>query len=110
MSDEYKGPWMVCIVMHDRVYGGPEEGGWYYDTYDPFDIAALELMKEHELGIFTYSKSEMQIARDNMWEIVDRINKQERRNPNSVFSIGEYSVEVYEGYPKYIPEERPTYE
>lgn len=110
MPDEYKGPWTVCIVMHDRVYGGPEEGGWYYDTYDPFHHDVLELMKENELGIFTYSKFQMQKARDHMWEIVDRINKKERRDVNSVLSNGEYSVEVYEGYPKFIPEERPRYE
>jgi len=54
--------------------------------------------------------SEMVITMNNMWEIAERMNKEERRNANSVNSIGEYSVEVYEGYPKYIPEERPTYE
>lgn len=110
MSNEYEGPWTVCIVMHDRVYGGPEEGGWYYDTYDPFDHAALELMKEHSLGCFTYSKTNKNSAVWLMRKFADKANKEERRDANSVNSKGEYSVEVYEGYPKFLPEERPRYE
>ena len=25
------------LYLHDRAYGGSEEGGWWYDTYSPAD-------------------------------------------------------------------------
>jgi hypothetical protein len=30
-----RGPWVVAIHFVDREYGGPEEGGWWYDTSEP---------------------------------------------------------------------------
>jgi hypothetical protein len=43
-GEDDKGSWEVAdatpllyanLYLHDREYGGPEEGGWWYDTYSP---------------------------------------------------------------------------
>lgn len=34
----------VCAIRFAREYGGPEEGGWYFNTEDP--LAALPVTSE----------------------------------------------------------------
>ena len=51
-------PFYIVAVGHDRCYGGPEEGGWWYDTFRVLGVrrvwdvrsglaAARALMEEH---------------------------------------------------------------
>ena len=35
---------MVSVYLVDRAYGGPEEGGWYYDTGEPVAEEGLPLL------------------------------------------------------------------
>ena len=30
-TPDHPGPWVVTVAIADRAYGGPEEGGWWYD-------------------------------------------------------------------------------
>jgi len=32
MTRQYSGFWFVNVYSMDREFGGPEEGGWWYDT------------------------------------------------------------------------------
>lgn len=33
IEPDYNGPWHVVAYQVTREFGGPEEGGWYYDWY-----------------------------------------------------------------------------
>lgn len=54
IEPEYTGPWHVVKYDVTREYGGPEEGGWWYDWYanpvlistTPEDYGAASLLKD----------------------------------------------------------------
>lgn len=102
---------MVCIVLEDRAYGGPEEGGWWYDTFNPDDYEAKWLT--HEAGgpwIFQDSEAALKKCRE-----INQLLKDERvndgRSPiDSIISRGQYAAYIYDGYPHYVPREIPHYE
>lgn len=101
--------YVVCVALHDRAYGGPEEGGWWYDTYQPEVSEAAWLT--HEAGgpwLFRDLKDAQAKVR---WldEQLASVNK-DRYGPNSVLSQGHYVGYAFDGYPHRIPQERPTYE
>ncbi len=100
--DQYEGPWTVAIFMMDRQYGGPEEGGWYYDVGEP-ELEYAHLVKgfEFEEDANAYC-SELQ-------RLTEELNKG-RPSIGSVLSRGRYAARICEGYPKSFPAERPHYE
>ena len=90
-------PRTVVLYLTDRAYGGPEEGGWWYDYSHP----EVEIeVDEREVG--------------PLLEIFERMAKERnaRRNHNisSVASEGRYEVRLVQGKAPYLPEERPHYE
>jgi hypothetical protein len=96
----------VAIYMEDRAYGGPEEGGWYYDT--------AELCMEPEAAQFLRGFKDEAEAMD----YADALNQgivaqwnEGRADISSVLSEGLYFATISEGMPKpYYPEETPRYE
>lgn len=95
----------VAIVMYDKAYGGPEEGGWYYSTYEPVQEYAhlTKIVKTEE-----ESREACAVLRKY---IEDHKLNEGRRSVDSVLSEGQYTVEVYENeYPCFHPKERPHYE
>lgn len=93
----------VAVYLIDRAYGGPEEGGWWYNTGAPAD----------DYSRFTrgFRNEQKAIA------YADRLNRllcsplnKGRRPTSSVLSEGSYFAEVREGNPRAYPEIRPTYE
>lgn len=102
----------VAIYLEDRAYGGPEEGGWYYDCG-----VRIDSMRElEELGpwrtprIFLTEESATIYCRKVNDRIETTINKG-RREISSVLSEGRYCAAVHEGYPPtHYPTERPHYE
>lgn len=86
----------VNVYLHDRAYGGPEEGGWWYDTYSPDECIKCETEEEAE-RIFEEKCKEL-----------EEENK-ERRPITSVLSTGQYEVRL-EAYPaEHEPKYRPIY-
>ena len=84
----------------DRAYGGPEEGGWWYDTGRFIRCR----------GIYTESylakTRQLQIEEEEMPE-----RRKGLRSPGSVLSTGEWPIVVYEDHPgRDYPRERPHYE
>lgn len=106
-DQEEKAPkfFSVAVVMYDKAYGGPEEGGWYFDTYEPVPEYA-------HLTKVVKTKAEAYAARDGLLAYieVEKLNEG-RRDVNSVLSEGQYDVYIYHGeYPCYEPKVRPHYE
>jgi hypothetical protein len=95
----------VAVYLCDMAYGGPEEGGWWYDT-----------------GTLTRIVRTIR-NQDKAYDYCRRLNKklqsrvigpnQGRREYTSVISEGEYQARVFdcdETIPKHFPETRPHYE
>jgi hypothetical protein len=91
----------VAVYLVELAYGGPEEGGWWYQcgelvrqmrTFKSEERASLYCMRLNELLKVTLNKG--------------------RRPISSVASNGRYNAEVMNGRcaPAGIPERRPHYE
>lgn len=95
--------WSVAVYLVDRTFGGPEEGGWYYDYGVP------QISSDLPLPQFFTSEEEAYSARQTMQDKVNALNEG-RPDISSVLSRGRYEAVVMEGLPKMWPERRPTYE
>jgi len=101
----------VAVYMYDRAYGGPEEGGWWYDTYTPMHE---EEEFVHLLAHFP-STEEGEIHAER-WEqlaqkYLDKEYNEYRTPVSSVNSDGKYVVLATDGYDvTHIPHTRPHYE
>ena len=89
---------MGCVAftfgLEDRHYGGPEEGGWWYDSFQP-------------IRVFVCRKEREDVLRRRLMKIRDEKNKF-MRPTSSVLSTGWYAA--YEGIEEASPKERPRYE
>jgi hypothetical protein len=99
----YRGPWTVAICLVDRAYGGPEEGGWWYDTGDPSD--------DHIQHLRGFSDKAAALKyRDELESSVCKEANVGRREISSVLSEGRYHAHLFEGMPRHWPDVRPHYE
>ena len=91
---------IVAIYAIDRAYGGPEEGGWWYDTGTLERIVAI---RHSEEGAFELAR-----RADRLLSHIER----DRRDIGSMAYGGErHAAEVFETTaPRFFPEERPHYE
>jgi len=96
--------WCACVYLVDRAYGGPEEGGWYYDTGEPQPEMGDNLDAQ-----FFASRSEAQRHVDCYKYDVHKLN-QGRAPVSSVNSEGIYEWRITFGMPQSYPQERPHYE
>ncbi len=95
-----KSTYVVAIYLCDRAYGGPEEGGWWYDTG--------ELVRIHR----AYKDPDRAAAKaTRMNGLLNATINKGRREISSVLSEGRYHAEVWENRPlAFYPERRPHYE
>lgn len=94
----------VSIYLVDKAWGGPEEGGWWYDAGEP----ALEYASHTRI----FSIEGRALAYRDMLRsgLVAQLNEG-RREINSVLSEGRYEAVIDEDhYPEPYPKERPHYE
>jgi hypothetical protein len=101
--------YIVCVTLHDRAYGGPEEGGWWYDTYQPNVTEAHQLTYEAGGPWLFRDLKHAQAKVKWLDEQLVRVNEG-RASPNSVLSQGVWAAYAFEGYPQRIPQETPHYE
>jgi hypothetical protein len=95
MSTSY----VVALYETDKAYGGPEEGGWWYDTGTLVRI--IKVFKNE----------------DKAWEYVnratpsiDKVLNKDRYPVSSVLCTGWYSLEVHEDIaPQTYPTKTPRY-
>lgn len=94
----------VNIYLHNRAYGGPEEGGWTYDAYTP----TTDLDDEIETGHFPSAEA----AYDAYLKAMAKCNEvnKTRRPVSSSISEGHYDA-MLEAWPAaQKPEFRPYYQ
>lgn len=94
----------VAIYLCDRAYGGPEEGGWYYDC----GIPSTEPEHAQHARTFHDEDDAHDYARTLNETLEDEWN-QDRPDLNSVLSVGRYYAEAHNGDPAPYPTKRPFY-
>ena len=92
--------YVVAVYLCDRAYGGPEEGGWWYDTGEMARI--IRTFKDED-------RAEAYATRMN--SLLNATINKGRRDISSVLSDGKYYAEVHKNIaPHHYPERRPHYE
>lgn len=92
--------YVVAFYEIDRVYGGPEEGGWWYDTG-----ALVRVFRVVRSEVRAYSIARRANA------LLDRLQRGKRSVGSVAYEGGRYEAAVYERTaPDHYPEQRPRYE
>lgn len=97
--------WSVAIYECNLAYGGPEEGGWWYDCGQVY-------IDREAPPIIVSKREDIPAAREKLREYIKtaELNKG-RYDTSSVLCNGYYEVRVFENeLPTYFPKERPHYE
>ena len=91
--------YIVAVYLIDRAYGGPEEGGWGYDTGELVRI--IRTFKDEDRAAAHATR---------MNGLLNATINEGRRDISSVLSDGKYYAEVHENVaPEHYPERRPCY-
>jgi len=91
--------YVVAVYLQDRAYGGPEEGGWWYDC------------GEHVRTMRTFGSEQSAVRyAERLNDKLDNTLNYGRRPISSVISTGRYGAEVHDEHaPASYPAERPFY-
>jgi hypothetical protein len=92
----------VSIHLVDRAFGGPEEGGWWFDYGEP----------DGEFWSYTRlfaTEEEAVEYGETLNPVIRRLNRG-RPEISSVLSKGEYRWVIQDGYPHVWPHSKPHYE
>lgn len=99
-------PWLYAnLYLHDVAYGGPEEGGWWYDTYEPATDDWNTDPPPH--GHFE-TEDEAEAAYHKLREWCEMENAT-RRPPSSAASEGHFVVKLEAWPAEFMPKRKPHY-
>jgi hypothetical protein len=87
-----KAPIYVNVYDADRAYGGPEEGGWYFDVRTPVESHTVD------------SREEAEELRESLREQYPDTGKR-----SSVLGGEDYDIVIEYEAPQQFPSERPVY-
>jgi hypothetical protein len=98
-----KNRYIVAVYELDRAYGGPEEGGWWFDTGD-----LVRVMSVHKSEDAAYAAAR---RINNLLDYRRWLgNPYTPRLSSVAYSGGHYAAEVFiNRAPESFPEERPYY-
>jgi hypothetical protein len=92
--------YVLAIYEVDRAYGGPEEGGWWYDTG--------ELVRT--IKVVANEDEAYRLARRAIG-LLDHLQRRKRSVSSVLYSGGRHTVHVYKDVaPSRFPESTPHYE
>ena len=92
--------YVVALYEIDRCYGGPEEGGWWYDTGTLERIVVIRHSEEAAFQMARCANS-----------LLTHIERGRRDVASMAYGGGRHRAEVFEdAAPRFFPEERPHYE
>ncbi len=99
----------IALYLVSRIYGGPQEGGWWFDAGYPV------LMAEHPalLPRFIHSMDEDAIhsALNDMKAVLNASGLNNGRRPlGSVLATNIYQIRESDGLPTAFPAVTPIYE
>lgn len=97
------GRYIVSLYLEDIAYGGPEEGGWYYDCGSL--VRPIRRFRSHKVAM-AYTIRLNRKLRSRTWG-----PNEGRRDKYSVLSEGEYTAAVFrDTAPDHFPAYQPRYE
>jgi len=92
--------YIVAVYLCDQAYGGPEEGGWWYD------VGTLARV----LRVYPSATRAYAVCR-RANDLLHRFVNQDRPEITNSNSEGRYYAEVHEDHaPASYPDARPRYE
>lgn len=95
--------YVVAVYDVNRCFGGPEEGGWWYDSGELVRAVRLDRNEERAYAFARRLNAKLRSRTFGP--------NQGKRELSSVLSDGEYQADVFEGTaPRVFPERRPHYE
>ncbi|HIA51309.1 MAG TPA: hypothetical protein EYN91_04375 [Candidatus Melainabacteria bacterium] len=99
-----KHPCYVSIYLEDRAYGGPEEGGWWYD----YGV----LQADPRNKCFSSKILAMRYASKLQDELDANENSERRSDTSSMASEGRFMayIDCDGEFPKNFPDKKPHYE
>lgn len=103
----------VAVYLIDKAYGGPEEGGWWYECGERID-EKLDTPDNGNIAvprIFTDEDEASEYTQDLQGRLDVHFNAHRRSDIGSVLSEGRYVARMCDGYPEPgFPAVRPHYE
>lgn len=105
--------WSVDVYLVQQCYGGPEEGGWWYDSGTRCrDIDVMVLLDQREAMPGThYSAESATRHRCRMQDVLDEGLNKDRPPLHSALSRGVFWACIHPEFsPTSWPAERPIYE
>ena len=103
IKDEFCDVWSVAIYEAGLSYGGPEEGGWW------FEQGTLQ-----ELPVLYFDNRSDAIAAMNFVQDLMDVSPEWNKNRPAISSVNSYGVfraRINDGHPvKHYPARRPHYE
>ena len=108
---------MVWVTVYEigRAYGGPEEGGWWYEYGQPHTEWVNVVFREGRYGREVVSNDEQVVSFKVPHRIRHKIqNKLQQRFPrtgrsNSVLGGEDFAVHIEDRPPAAYPDRRPYY-
>lgn len=92
--------YVIAFYEIDRVYGGPEEGGWWFDTGD---------LRRPLKVVRTEREADSVAARAN--RLLDRFQRHTRSPSSMAYASGRFAACVFgDTAPRHFPATRPHYE
>ncbi len=92
--------YVVAFYAVDRAYGGPEEGGWWYD--------AGELVRIHQVCLTEAAAARLAVRANRLLDLVQRGH---RRLDSVLYADGRYRAYLFEqAAPPRFPQAPPRYE
>ena len=85
----------VNVYLENRAYGGPEEGGWWYNCGDP--VESVQVFSDEEEA-------------EKVAELNEKYSNEGRRPIWSVACAGVYEVRVEDHFAEAFPRGKPMYE
>lgn len=100
-----KGSFIVSVYFCERVYGGPEEGGWWYNTGEPVTLEGIPSVSRFD------NEDDAQAARELLQARLDATVNVGLPPLSSVASDGLYFAQAERAEkPQAYPQTTPHYE
>lgn len=105
MEEQEPKFYSAAIYFVDRYYGGPEEGGWWYNSGEPIERPEVACLSR----VFKTREEAWEYTKEFLNPVCEARNKG-KRPISSMASEGEWQGRVEAGWPAEFPKERPHYE
>lgn len=91
--------YIIALYEIDRAYGGPEDGGWFFDTGELVRLLALAPTEAHAIALANRAN-----------HLLERLQRHRRRVDSLLYDGGRHTALVFEWIaPPTYPEVRPRY-